>query len=217
MFGVGSSIKHSIIICCSVLLMLSALPAFATYTGLLIIPIAETVGADQYTVDLVYNGVVGGTNIITNFIDTEIGMGNRFEAGVDFGLDKDTEPAIIGNAKYLLYSKYNQQALAVGVYGWGQNSSSFPYIVGLKNLGVFRLHLGAARSSGENQWFTGADRTFNKWTLMADYTSGSGNFSSAGFKYQFNDRFGIMAGTVFTNNSPNSNFTLQLVYGASYR
>ena len=216
MFGVGSFVKHSFVGCCFLLLVLNALPAYATYTGLLIIPTAETVGADQYSVEYQYDGVIEGQNIITNFINTEIGIGNRIETGFDFGLEKDEKPFIIGNAKYLL-SKSNEQALAVGVYGWGQNTKSFPYIVGLKDLGVFRFHFGGIRANDKNEWFVGADRTFDKWTLMADYTSGSGNFSSAGFYYQSNDRFGVSAGAVFTNDSLDSNLTMQFIYGASYR
>lgn len=196
--------------------MLIITPAFASYSGLVIIPTAETVGADQYSLEYQYNGVIQGETANVNLLNTEIGIGNRFETGIDFGLSRDADSFVLGNIKYLLYDK-RDKALGLGVYNWGSNIKSSPYITGLRDFGILRLHLGGIRIEGENQWFVGTDRTFGKWTIVADYTSGEGNFSSAGLYYQVNDRLAITAGAVFTNYSEESSFSLLFTYGAPYR
>lgn len=216
MFRVGFFVRNATIVCGVLLLALIVTPVFAAQSGLFIIPTAETVGADQYSLEYQYDGVIQGEEEDVNLFNTQIGIGDRFEAGIDFDLSKDADPVMLGNAKYLLYEKPDA-AIGAGVLNIGKNIKSSPYIVGTKDLGVFRLHLGGMRIEGENEWFVGADRTFGKLTLMADYTSGEGNFSSAGISYQANDRFAVMAGGVFTNESNNNCFTLHLVYGASYR
>ncbi|MCE5199889.1 MAG: hypothetical protein ABFD54_04015 [Armatimonadota bacterium] len=194
-------------------------PAMACYSGLLIIPTAETVDTNYLSVEYQNDGIVSGFTPDTHLINTELGLTSRFETGIDFDVSKDADQLALFNAKYLFSVDTRRDiTLAAGTFNLTPNIKSTQYLVGMKDFHSFRLHLGGMHIVGSNEWFTGIDSPINeRIMLMADYTSGSDNYSSAGFNYQFNDRFGVLAGSLFPNSGGDCLYTIHLVYCAPFR
>ncbi|MHB9026873.1 MAG: hypothetical protein ACYC7E_22290 [Armatimonadota bacterium] len=201
------------------LLLAASLPAWASYSGLLIIPTAETVGAGQFTVYLQVDGQIPDTVADTYLLDTEFGIGDRLEVGVDYDLSAGADPRWLFNAKYLFAEMPGlHAALAAGVTDVGNHLRPTPYVVMSKEHGAFRGHLGLMRIDGENDWFAGLDGAVNdKVTLMADYTSGDENGTSVGFDYALNDSLSISPGVVFPNDGSDTRFTLYLCFYGSHQ
>ena len=194
--------------------------ALACYTGLTLIPTAETVGADQYAIELQCDGTFAQGNAETRILNTELGLSPRFEAGVDFDLSHEAETRTLLNAKYLLsLGGRKHPALAIGVCNVGHDISATPYLVATQEFRGVRGHLGAARIDHRDRWFVGIDPAVNdNLTLTADYTSGSDNFATVGASYQFSDRFGIMAGVILPNSrDEDTGFTVHFVFSGPYR
>ena len=63
-----------------------AMPGFACCSGLLIIPTADTVGANQYDVEVQIDGDKQKYKADTYLLNTEFGFGNRVEVGADVDL-----------------------------------------------------------------------------------------------------------------------------------
>lgn len=202
------------------LAVLAAAPAFATYSGLLIIPTAETVGADQYSIEVQMDGDVSEATADGWLLNTQFGFGERFEAGLDFDLSShvDEGARLLLNWKYLpLVDNRRRFCVAIGVFNTHPQHRSTPYLVTTWDASLLRVHGGLQRCDGTAHWLVGADRAFDRLTLMADYTEGSENFASAGFNYQFSDVIGLMAGLLFPNDGSKTGFTIHLVIGGSYR
>lgn len=193
--------------------------AFACYTGLTIIPTAEVLDRGEYGIEQQFDGVFPVTGADTTILNTEFGILPRFEAGVDFDLSEGAECNVLLNAKYLICeSGKHRPALAVGICNAGHNVRSSPYLVTTADFTGLRGHLGIVRIERCNCWFIGSDRAVNdRLTIMADYVSGSENSSSAGFSYQFNDRFGVLVGAMFPNaRGQRTGFTLHLVLNGPF-
>lgn len=199
------------------LLLLSTSRCLATYGALVLIPTADVVGDGNYSIEFQLDGSLPDKTSETRFFNSQFGFGDRLEAGVDFDFSKGAESKVLLNAKYVFGVVGDQDLLlAAGVHSIEPNSKSVAYLVASKNLGDLRLHLGGHRRNGGNHWLAGFDWAVGeRWTVMADYTSGSEDYSSAGFNYQFDERFGIMAGTLFPNASGDTLYTVHFVYGGS--
>jgi hypothetical protein len=202
-----------------VVLLVAAASAHAAHTGLVIIPTAETVGAGQYSAELEVGGALSDFATDTRILNTQFGFNDRFEAGLDFDFSRGSDTDVLVNAKYL-FSVDNRREiyLAAGTCNTHPNAKCSPYIVCTKCLKPCRLHLGGIRTEGNNRWFTGIDRGLNdRLTVMADFTSGDENYSSAGFEQALSGRFSVLAGALFPNAGGATEYTLQLVYAAAYR
>lgn len=201
-------------------LMLASGAARAAHTGLVIIPTAETVGADHYIIEPQFDGTFPPRRAETRILNTEFGLGDRCEAGVDFDLSRDPPTRLLFNAKYLLLAGgAGTPALAVGVTNVGHDVRSAPHLVATLRSRALRGHLGAARIEGETRWFFGADHALSgRLTLMADYTSGQENFSSAGISYRHSEALELLVGAQFANaDDGDTRFTAHLVITGTYR
>ncbi|MCE5199888.1 MAG: hypothetical protein ABFD54_04020 [Armatimonadota bacterium] len=193
--------------------------AMAAYTGLLNIPTAETVEPGSMSVELEDDGSVQGHTAQVYLINTEVGIVPRVEAGVDYEFRNGENGQLQWNGKYVFsVDNHHSVAMAIGTF------SSFPtiglsnYLVATKDFHSFRLHFGGMRIDGADEWFTGIDSPINeRLILMADYTSGSNNYSSAGFDYWFNDRLDLQAGVLFANSDSDDLYTLVLSYSIPLR
>ena len=202
------------------LALTTGVPALGCYTGLTIIPTAETIEPGKYGIEMQFDGAFAQGNAHTHIFNTEFGLVPRLEVGVDFDLSQGTDSRVLLNAKYLLLAAgKNTPALALGICSVAHGLKSSPYFVATYDFGALRGHLGSTIMDGNNRWFIGADRALtDKLTLMADYTSGEENFSSFGFSYQFNDHFGVMAGALFPNaGNEETGFTIHFVFNQQFR
>jgi hypothetical protein len=202
------------------LFVFSTAPSWSAPTGIIIIPTAETVGENQYSIELQFDGEFPTGRASERILNTQFGIGPRLEAGVDFDFSKDADSRLLGNAKYMLISENEGLPdLAVGVDSIFADEGSVPYIVATQPWGCIRGHFGCQRCEGRNRWFVGSDYApTERLTFMADYTSGKENFSSAGVDYQFADKFAITAGVQFPNSREEDTlYTLQFVFGGTYR
>jgi hypothetical protein len=197
------------------LALTTGVPALGCYTGLTIIPTAETIEPGKYGVEMQFDGAFAQGKADTRIFNTQFGLVPRLEVGVDFDLSKESDLKVLLNAKYLLSAGgKNAPALALGICNVADQLKSSPYFVATHDFGALRGHLGSTIMDGNNRWFIGADRALaDKLTLMADYTSGKGNFSSCGFSYQFDARFSVMAGALFPNaGNEETGFTIHFVF-----
>jgi hypothetical protein len=193
--------------------------AQACYSGLVLIPTAETVGADQFSLDLQVDGSFPRQATDTYIINTEFGFGPRFEAGVDFDLSEEAESRTFFNAKYLLTEdREKAPALALGITNVAEGVQAVPYLVMSHDFQSLRGHLGVGRFEDKNRWFAGMDRGIaENLTFMADYTSGAENASSVGLNYEFNDCWSVCLGAMFPNEGGESGFSFHLAWATPYR
>ncbi|MHB1455353.1 MAG: hypothetical protein ACYC0V_00400 [Armatimonadota bacterium] len=202
------------------LIYAAALPSFACYSGLLLIPTADMVGTNQYGIELQVDSTTKALQGDTYFLNTQFGFGNRLEAGFDVDLRKNTDARFIFNGKYVLAkSADGKLALAAGVCNCATQLESNPYLVATKDFGLFRGSFGASYLNNTTEAIIGADKDLTPHlTLMSDYTTGKENFSSVAFNYHVNDRVGIMAGVEFPNSSENdTRLSVHLVLNGPYR
>ncbi|MCL5104642.1 MAG: hypothetical protein M1133_11105 [Armatimonadetes bacterium] len=192
-------------------------PACACYSGLLIIPTTDTVTPGAFSVELQTDGTVPGRSVTTRLLNTQFGVSDRLEAGLDIDLSTEADQKLLPNFKYLVFGNNDGELSgAVGVCSIQPTVGNDPYVVIGRTWGACRLFSGALRANGTGRWFAGADYKLNRHlTLMADFTNGGENYSSFGFNYQFDKRFAIMAGAEFPNVSGDTLFTIHFVYGDS--
>ncbi|HOS42641.1 MAG TPA: hypothetical protein PK794_03035, partial [Armatimonadota bacterium] len=197
----------------------AAVPGLACYSGLTVIPTADTVGAGQYGIELQADGPTSPFESDTHILNTEIGLGDRVEVGVDFDLSKGADPRVLFNGKYVFATGGDGAlALAAGVQNIGNGLTAVPYLVGTRDFTACRGHLGVQRAEGNTRPFVGIDAPLGaRWTLMADYTAGDENSASAGVNYQFTDRVGLLGGLIFPNDGSGTGFTVHLVFNGPYR
>lgn len=199
-------------LCAFILVLAANVPSFACYSGLMLIPTTDTVGAKQYGIEFQVDGSIPRPKTDTYILNTEVGIKDRIEAGVDFDLSKDADPRLLFNGKYVFAKRADgAQAMAVGVCAVGAQVKASPYLVGTRDFGFARGHAGVIGVEGQTCWFVGADHAMTEQlTLMADYTSGDENYSSLGASYQVSDHFGILAGAQFPNAGGDTLFTVHL-------
>ena len=208
---------HCLVLLVATLVFAATTPSFACYSGLFVIPTADMVGANQYDIELQVDGTTDRLKADTYLLNTQFGLGDRLELGVDVDLHDKTDDRFLFNGKYLLAkSADGKLAIAAGVCSCSPTGDidSNPYLVATQNFGQFRGTLGATYLNEQTQAVIGVDKTLNPHvTLMADYTTGNDNYSSVAFNYHYNDRVGVMAGVEFPHNSENdTRFSVHLVF-----
>lgn len=161
--------------------------AWACYSGLVIIPTTDVTGDWTWAVDLQWQAYSRVFKTDAFVFNTEIGLGERFEMGLDFDLSDGVEDRALLNAKYVFFKEPRGRfSAALGIQNTTKDFRSSPYLVTTADWGPFRSHLGLQRTPGEDRTdpFVGVDKVVNeRWQLMADYTRGDGNFTSAGVGY----------------------------------
>jgi len=165
-----------------------SLTCSACYSGLILIPTTDVAGAYVWVLDVQWQGYSKALYTEQVVLNTEFGLGDRFEIGIDVNATSDfADRRVRLNAKYVLFrSEQHKLELAVGTQNMSETFTPFPYVVASKDWGLLRTHAGVQRESESRRtnWFVGVDRTFDeRWQVMADYTSGSENYASAGAGY----------------------------------
>ena len=199
------------------LTMTLGMQAGACYSGLVVIPTADVIGNKQFTIEPQIDGTTSKFQTDTYLLNTEFGLSDQFEIGVDFDLSEESDQRLLLNAKYALgpFGK-TPWRFAFGITNTGANVDTNPYIVATGELEHFRLHFGVIHIESNERWFVGADKEVgNALTVMADYTSGNDNYSSIGLSYEFNSSLCLFTGVMFPNSEGDTRFTLHLVYTGS--
>ncbi|MHB9036709.1 MAG: hypothetical protein ACYC64_08580 [Armatimonadota bacterium] len=196
----------------AIMLVLSAgAPVMACYSGLLVIPTADLVPVGQYSLETQYDfSTPISSDTSTLFFNTQFGLAKGLELGVDFDLSHNADGRVIGNGKYVF--DILDMPLAFGFSSINSRFKSLPYTATIFALPFGRVHLGLLGSEGRTRWFTGVDRALgDKWTAMADYSSGEENYASAALNYAVSDSFGVLAGTEFPNDGSPVIYSIHLV------
>jgi hypothetical protein len=154
----------------------------ASPTALNVIPIVETVPAGNILLGVATATVrssIVKTNL--NLFETEYGIGDRCEIGVDPVFGEGGGALINGKYRFFDESRF-RPAAAIGVQNAGPRFSNQPFIALCKTFQPARLHFGAIGDQGTMRAMFGIEKTYGKsFTLQADYMSGSGNWFSIGF------------------------------------
>ncbi len=185
-------------------------PVFACYSGLALIPSADTVGAKQYSVELQTDGSISKPRAGTFYINSQFGITNNFEAGIDYDLSKDVTSRVLINAKYrFIKSADEKQAIAIGICNLSSKNKSNLYVVNSQDFDILRGHVGMIEVNEKARYFIGIDHDVNdRLNLMVDYTNGLDNYSSFGANYQITDKCGVLAGIELPNGGGEILFTL---------
>lgn len=209
--------KLSTIFIAATLLTASALPGFACYSGLALIPTADTVGAKQYGIELQTDGSLTHPVADTFILNTQYGITDNVEAGIDYDFSKGSDSRLLFNGKYVFLKNEDKKlALAAGICNLGKHTESNPYLAGTKDFDYLRGHAGVIKTGGKLCGFIGADKDLSdKINLMADYTAGDDNNSSIGCNCQLNDSTALLGGLQFPNNGGDVTFTLHLCFSGS--
>lgn len=182
--------------------MLACAPACGTPTSLNVIPTADVLpnGQANITVQLLGGPLRGGYQF-ANQLQTELGLGDVIEFGVDPSLGPNTGNA--WNAKYRIYDETRRRpAVAVGQFVDLFGTGNPPYIVGFKSIGSSRLHFGATAIEGSTRALAGYDFWHGRpLTLQADYVSGPGAYASFGFVYNLNNGLSLNVAQLIGNSS----------------
>jgi hypothetical protein len=192
--------------------MMVAPAAKACYSGLVLMPTADVVGRNQYSIEYQTDGSLPDERADTFLVNTEVGLGDRAEIGVDFDRSSGATPSHFFNGKYVLISDSRQRSVAVGVDGVGRHLRPSPYALGSLGISGGRIHLGLVGVERVGRLMAGYDRPLSaRMTVMADYTAGSGNASSVGFNYKVSNVFSVMAGVCRPNNGDDAEFSVHFV------
>lgn len=203
----------------SVLAVWSTSPALACYTSLLLIPTADVVAPQEYSLYLEYDGVVGDATGDTRLINTQFGVAPRVEAGVDFDISHDADAAVLLNVKWQLQPPDGRRTgVALGLCDVGPHAQAAPYVAATQEFGLTRGHCGLMHSEGETDWFAGVEQAIGEQvSAFADYTSGDANASSLGVSVQLNDRYGLVVGAMWPNaDRADPEFTVQFSISGSW-
>ena len=203
---------------CALGAFLAAGPAFPAATGLLLIPTADTIGAKEYQLQLEIDGSTSPAATQYWFLDTEAGLGEKWELGVDINLAMSPRPRVLADFKYAFASvDPGRVGGAVGIDTWDERLLSGPYVLGTADLGPIRFTTGGTYLYGAGRLMAGIDTGFrHRLTWMADYVSGAGFFSSVGVNYSAGRDVQVQAGLVFPNNGGGALFTVQLAWGGKF-
>ena len=217
-YGIGwKRVVHIVVVGWVIALSLAAAPAFPHLTGLTVIPTAETIGPGQYEVELEHDQAVADLGT-AQLLNTVVGIGDRFEWGLDYDIGGDGATMVLGSAKYVLASgNQGRSAASSGSSNAGAHIKPSPFVVALQDFGLCRAHLGTMRIEAKSRWLGGLDTALgDRWTFAADYTSGTENFSSVGANCEFSDRLSVLVGVLFPNSGGGSVFTVHLTFGGTY-
>ena len=180
-----------------------SVPASATFTGLIQIPIAYCLDPGRYELDLQWNGRFDALAVNGSFVNTQFGLAPRVEAGVDFDLTPHSGGIAIGNIKYLFAESADSPfGAAVGVSTLATDQATSCYVVGSARFSTFDGHVGVLHSAGENSVMLGYDQFLtSRLILMADYISGSENYSAVGVVYEIRRPFFLQAACLIPNQA----------------
>lgn len=166
--------------------LLAAQPSAAYPGSLNLIPCADFTGA--HNVRIAYE-TDGSRQPFSNgnqqYFYTEFGIGDRFEAGVDY-CELGATTYKLYNAKCLVLGESRRMpSLAVGTWNVGDTSKPAYYLIGCRTLGALRLHAGCQTQGSQTSVLAGTDwKIGGTLTALADYQSGAGLFHTLGLYWQ---------------------------------
>ncbi len=188
--------------------------ANAVYSGLVNIPTADVLGEKAFAISAQPLGPA--SDLAANlYIDTQVGIIKGLEAGIDYNLA--VKPKLLVNVKYSPdYDLYGGKA-AVGFYNLADGAKIVPYAVYTKGFEGFRVHAGIIKPTVNVQAMIGADApVMDKVTAMADYTTGTGSWTTVGFNYQATPELGVLPGVIFVKGAKPV-FTAYFTYAGSIK
>lgn len=200
-------------------LLAVALPAYPSETGLILIPTAETAGAGQYVVDFTIDASCPGRRVDAYVLNTQFGVGDRFEAGVDLLFAPDARPDTRVNWKYLFaVDGRGGWAAAGGISSITAQARPSPYAVVSKWFETTGLHLGVIRPERSGRWMVGADHYLtDRLRLLADHITGEANSWAVGLEYSLNERAVLCASLTFPNTEGDTVFSMTVEVSGPYR
>ncbi len=151
--------------------------ALAGPTGLNMVPTADTLGHRNAAYNYFANGTEHGVSKrYTHVQGLQIGLGDRFE----FGVDNDFAKVWDWNAKVKVWESADaSQAASFGVLrATGSNSDS--YLALRQDFDAGRLHFGVS-SFNSGTMMAGWDMPLGPGVLMADTSTGANGFWSVGW------------------------------------
>ncbi|MCE5313962.1 MAG: hypothetical protein ABFD49_12080 [Armatimonadota bacterium] len=186
-------------------------------TTLNLIPTTDTLRAGIGIIGY-YNAIVwpADGSVTVNLLETEYGIGGRFEFGADLTLSGDRETLL--NFKYRIFDESGHTpAVAVGIQNAGTNLSSQPYVATCKTFPAARLHFGIIDTYGTARAMFGAEKFYGKlFVLQTDYISGSGNWFTLGFVAGGMTGWSVnFAGLVGNSDTSGNGYLLNVQWGAT--
>jgi len=202
MSGEGKRMLKQIVALATLVTALLSIEAFACYGGLLVIPTTDTAGDGNFVVDLHWEGWGEELREKHTIINTEFGVTDRFEFGIDFNLKaRGAGSTPLGNAKYLLVDRGDLGLkIAGGIYNINRDGEMIPYLIVTKDFKYFRVHGGLQREyDGKTSCIAGVDKiTDNGWQFCVDRISGEENYLSCGIGWA-KGAMGFMGGCQWPN------------------
>lgn len=181
-----------------VIVLLTTTQAFGAYSGLLVIPTADVLPPGHVCVDYqAYSPTTVGDSLEAAYLNTQMGVGNRAEAGLDFDFSSEPASGLILNGKFAVRPVDTGLGLAVGSYNIGDQLQPAIYIAATRPISErFRLHCGAQRTPADDtQGFAGVEVSLtDKLWLWLEHLAGEENASAFTAYYQLTDHWGIALG-----------------------
>jgi hypothetical protein len=182
----------------AVVIALAGEYAHAAYTGLTLIPTAEALGPGHVCMDQQLDGPFPvGSGVDVSLLNTQMGVGNRAEVGVDFDFTKGAEAGALFNGKLVLRPGGGGWSVAVGVHGIGEGLSPTTYAVaGHDWRERLQVHAGAQRTpGGEVQGFAGVVYELGeRIQLWLEHVAGEENASAVSLACELTEHWGISFG-----------------------
>ncbi len=197
-----------------ILVIAASSPCQAAPSGLTLIPTGDVLGVGEACVEYQVDGPLPmGSGPDASLINTQFGVGNRAEAGLDFDFSAEAETGVIANGKLVIRPLEDGIGMCLGVYGVGENLSPGSYAVATLPCGRVRLHAGVQWAPEETQGFGAVDYTVSDAVqLWAEYLAGNEGAWAVSLAYQLSCTWGISVG-LQRPNAPEAHDTYSLHLG----
>lgn len=173
--------------------MVSTLPAEAYPGALNLIPIPDVLGSREMRFAYESDGHKSPFgNREASYLYTEFGMGRNVEVGADL-YDVSGANVTYLNAKYRINPESGvRPALAVGVMNVANGIDPSYYAISAKTVGRSHAYLGVQSQGGRTSAMLGSDyKLTEKTSLLFDWQTGSGYWSTAGIYWQAKPAVGV--------------------------
>ncbi len=204
-----------LLLCC-----LALLPVRACFSGLVLIPTTDTVTRGGYALNAEADSSLTVPNVDTYILNTEYGVVDNVEAGIDFNLSPRADQRALLNAKYRFWhAPDGNTSLAIGVCNLEPHFEANPYLVGTHDFGPWRVHAGMMGDGRDYHPFVGFDAPLNDRVLvMADLTEGADSYGSVGVNITCTPTFAVLPALELPSAGGNdTRFTVQLIYTGTFR
>jgi hypothetical protein len=181
----------------------------ASPTGLNLVPTADVVGSECFSVELEAVGhatpfAAGGERALL----TEFGLNDRIEVGLDRLLSHGTKRTCLDAKAQLLRREQGDLAVAAGVTDltrWDGTSSVW-YLVGTRDFGPTRATLGLQRD-GQYRTLVGFARSLtDSLCLQADWVTGRDGCAALGLVFELPGDWEVLAFAAHGNTNREGDF-----------